>query len=94
MDQNDFLKKLTAVAVLGSGLDGRGAMVHSGPVIEHLKPAPAPCGDCGLITDRPPTRVYSYKGRCRTGRCSECRMVQNQPGGAFDSYYVFTKPKE
>jgi hypothetical protein len=94
MDRDEFLKKLTAVAILAPGTDGRGSIVESGPVIESLKTTPGPCADCGLVTERPPARVYSYKGRNRTGRCLECRMLQNVPGGPFDSWYVRTRPKE
>jgi hypothetical protein len=94
MDRNEFLKKLSELVNLGLGKNKRGTILDDGPVVESLKPAPGPCGDCGRITERPPRRVYSYKGRCRTGRCLHCKMVQNEPGGAFDSWYVFTKPKE
>ena len=94
MDANEFLKKLAEVANLGKGKNGRGTVVESGPVIESLKTRPGPCADCGIITQRPPGRVYAYKGRNRTARCLECKMVQNKPNGPFDSWYVFTKPKE
>ena len=93
VDQDKFLEKLTAVAILGTCTNGRGTVMESGPVIGSLRPRPGPCADCGLVTERPPTRVYSYKGRRRTGRCLECKMVQNEPDGAFDSWYVYTKPK-
>jgi hypothetical protein len=94
MDRDEFLKKLSELVNLGLGKNKRGTIIESGPVVASLKPAPGACGDCGRITERPPGRVYSYKGRRRTARCLECRMIQNEPGGAFDSYYVFTKPKE
>ena len=94
VDRDEFLTKLTEVAILGPVTNGRGTIVESGAVIQSLRPTPAPCGDCGLVVERPPGRVYSYKGRRRTGRCLECRMVQNEPGGAFDSWYVSTRPKE
>jgi hypothetical protein len=94
MDRNEFLKKLSELVNLGETKNGRGTVVESGPVVASLKPAPCACGDCGRITERPPGRVYSYKGQRRIARCLECRMVQNVPGGPFDSYYVFTRPKE
>lgn len=94
MDRNEFLTKLTAVANLTTGKNGRGTVIESGPVVASFKPCPGPCGDCGLVVERPPRRVYAYKGRNRTARCLECKMVQNEPGEAFDSWYVFTKPKE
>ncbi|CAB4137634.1 hypothetical protein UFOVP327_42 [uncultured Caudovirales phage] len=94
MDHDKFLKKLSELVNLGLGKNKRGTIIESGPVVASLKPSPGPCADCGLVTERPPTRVYSYKGRRRTGRCLECRMIQNEPGGAFDAWYVHTRPKE